>query len=291
MKTTSVLPYALLAGLLISLSPARAETPAEAEVRQAMIEVVTAAANLDAPGILSRLDPSPSSRFYVQGQSFNYVDLSLFLLQAFADMKSQQVIWLDSTARELAPDTVLWTSSGRNPVVESSGRELEYMLAETWMWKKLDGQWKAIHYHESFLEMPSREVCATVESALQNVLTTFTLPTAASEEVYPQLETFVRSNPSILGAAYAPASANETHWPAIYVCKKSSELIHKKLTFEAGYTQEEWYSKPISGISPTWSNPYFDTYGAERMMITCSVLVRDATGTPQGVLTADVPIY
>ena len=283
--------FALLLFLLGQTPNSRAETPAEAEVRHVMTEVITAAANLDAPGIMSRLDPSPSSRFYVQGQSFNYVDLSMFLLQSFADMKSQQVIWLESSALELAPDTVLWTSSGRNPVVEASGRKVEYMLIETWMWKKMNDQWKAIHYHESFLEMPSQEVCAKVESALKNFLSTFKLPIHASEEVYPQLEEFVRSDTSILGAAFAPASANETHWPAIYVCRKDGNLAQKKLSFEAGYTQEEWYAKPMAGQSPTWSNPYFDTYGAERMMITCSVLVVDSNGTTQGVLTADVPIY
>ena len=282
---------ALLLSLLGWTTNARAETPAEAEVRQVMIEVVTAAANLDAPGILSRLDPSPSSNFYVQGQSFNYVDLSLFLLQSFADMKSQQVIWLDSSARELAPDTVLWTSSGRNPVVEANGRELEYMLAETWMWKKMNDQWKAIHYHESFLEMPSHEIYTKVETALQHFLTTFTPPSVSAEEAYPQLEEFVRTHDSILGAAFAPASANETQWPAIYVCRKGDSLARREFSFEAGYTQEEWYAKPMAGQSPTWSNPYFDTHGAERMMITCSVLVLDSNGTTQGVLTADVPIY
>ena len=288
-------PIAASCSLLLALwawtPPATAETTAEAEVRQAMTEVITAASNLDAAGILSRLDSSSASRFFVQGQSFNHADLATFLLQAFADMKSQQVIWLESAARELSPDTVLWTSSGRNPVVEASGREVEYMLAETWMWKKLNDQWKAIHYHESFLEMPSREARARVETALLQFAASFTLPAAAADEAYPQLEGFVTANPAILGAAFATTSPGETRWPAIYAFRKGADLIRKNLPFDAEYTKAEWYAKPLSGVSPAWTNPYFDASGAERMMITCSVLVRDSDGKPQGILTADLPIY
>ena len=288
-------PIAASCSLLLALwawtPPATAETTAEAEVRQTMVEVVTSAANLDAPGILSRLDPSPDARYFVQGQSFNFVDLSTFLLQSFADMKSQQVIWLESAARELSPDTVLWTSSGRNPVVEAGGREVEYMIAETWMWKKLNDQWKAIHYHESFLEMPSREARARVETALLQFAASFTLPAAAADEAYPQLEGFVTANPAILGAAFATTSASETRWPAIYAFRKGADLIHKNLPFDAEYTKAEWFANPLSGGSPAWTNPYFDASGAERMMITCSVLVMDADGKPKGILTADLPIY
>ena len=273
-------------------TPAQAaETPAEAEVRQAMTELVSAAARLDAAAILARLDQDPAARFYVQGQAFNYTDLATFLKDSFADLKSQKINWLESTARELAPDTVLWTSSGRNPVEEASGREVEYMLGETWVWKKSADAWKAIHYSESFLEMPSREKCAQVQAALTAFAATFKIESQKPEDVLPALEGFLRTQENVLGSAFAFVPRAEENPPAAYVFRRGGEYIRKLETFGAGYAQAEWYAKPAASGQPTWSNPYFDTYGGQKMMITCSLPLFDPQGVLQGVLTADMPLY
>ena len=281
----------LTAACLAAPSTASAETPAEAEVRQAMVEVVSAAARLDAQAIMARLDDDPSCRYFVQGQSFNYPDLAVFLRDSFADMSSQQVVWLESAAREISPDTVLWTSSGRNPVVESSGRALEYLLAETWVWKKSGDAWKAIHYQESFLDMPAPASLAQVESALAAFAGTFKVPSSNPEDLLPVLEGFLLENDVVLGSAFAFAPVPGNERPAAYVYRRNGSFVRKLETFGSGYAQAEWFAKPAASGQLAWSNPYFDTHGAQRMMLTCSMPILDSQGSLQGVLTADLALY
>jgi len=280
-----------MAAPLVWTSTAFSETQAEADVRGAMIEVVAAASRLDADGIMARLDPDPALRYYVQGQSFNYPDLAVFLRQSFADMTTQRVVWLESSARELAPDTVLWTSYGRNPVVEASGKEIEYILGETWVWKKTDGNWRAIHYHESFLEAPSREKRERVESALSEFAASLKIESRNPEPVMAVLNEFVRSHPEVVGSAFAFAPTEEGSWPAPYVHRKGSEIIRKTLPSDSGYERSDWYAVPAASGQPAWSEPYFDTHGAQTMMITYSIPITDTTGDLLGVLTADVAFY
>ncbi|MFA5205810.1 MAG: cache domain-containing protein, partial [Lentisphaeria bacterium] len=232
----------------------------------------------------------PALRYYVQGQSFSYAELSVFLRQSFADMKSQKVIWLESTARELAPDTVLWTSRGRNPVVEAGGREIEYLLAESWVWRKFGGVWKAVHYQESFLEMPSREKCARVEVALAAFAAGFKPEARDPQSVMPALEKFVRGHDDVAGAVFAFAPRQGAGLPVPYVFRRHGELV-RKLEPADSYLQCDWYAKPAGSGKLAWSEPYFDTHGAEKMMITCGLPLFDAQGQLQGVLTADVAFY
>ncbi len=282
---------AVLIGCL-GWTPARgAESPAEATVRQAMVEVVSAATRLDAEGILGRLDPDPACRYFVQGQSFRHAELALFLKGAFADMKGQDVVWLESAARELAPGVVLWTSSGRNPVVEANGREVEYLLAETWVWKLAGDTWRAVHYQESFLEMPSREKRARVESALAEVAAGLKVDSRDPNRILPALETFVQAREDVAGAsfAFAPQGGEDATFPRVF--RKGGEIVRQLRPSSSEYTRSEWYARSVASGSPSWSEPYFDSQGDEAMKITCGVPIFDPPGVLQGVLTADVTFY
>lgn len=278
-------------GFPLGAGTARAETPAEAEVRKAMLEVIAAATRLEADGITARLDPGPTARYYVQGQAFNAADLSTFLKKSFADMQSQEVIWLESSARELAPDTVLWLSSGRNPVVEKSGRAIEYLLAETWLWKKTGPTWRAAHYHESFLEMPSAEKRARVQAALDGFAAGFKVPAEGPEGVMPLLEQFVRAHPEVLGSAFGFAPRPGVAPSAPYVSRQGKDYVRTWTLNDSDYTQSGWYSGPAKSGKPAWSEPYFDTYGGQVMMITYGAPIIDGEGVLLGVLTADLALY
>ncbi len=262
-----------------------------AEVRQAMVEVVGAAAKLDADGILARLDQGPDALFFVQGQTFTYAELGPFLRQQFGDMLSQQVIWRDGRATVLGPDTVLWTSWGRNPLIESTSKCVEYLLTETWLWRRTDGVWRAFHYHESFLSLPGVELQNTLATAVRELAGQITGLDMTPDDAVAKLEEFLRTHPEAKGAAFAFAPAEGPGQSAPYVYRKGSALVRKQLSATFDFTQAAWYAEAVKRDAPGWSEPYFDVEGAGVMMITYSVPVKNADGKLVGVLTADLALY
>ncbi len=56
------------------------------------------------------------------------------------------------------------------------------------------------------------------------------------------------------------------------------------------YMKFEWFYRPIEEDKALWSEPYFDKGGGEIWMSTFSVPIRDESGRPVGIATADASI-
>ncbi|MBP9987330.1 MAG: SpoIIE family protein phosphatase [Bacteroidales bacterium] len=114
------------------------------------------------------------------------------------------------------------------------------------------------------------------------------------EYMYRITDNIVKSNPDIVGSAVAFA---ESYYPGRYFfspysfLNEDGELHSKQLgTEQNNYFQLEWYEVPAESGEACWSEPYFDEGGAQILMSTYSLPLKDESGKVYAVMTADIPI-
>lgn len=114
--------------------------------------------------------------------------------------------------------------------------------------------------------------------------------------MYEITRNLVRDNDLIIGSAVA-FEAN--HFPekgeyfSPYSCQvgAGSEIDSFQLgSNENDYFTEDWYQLPMLLDQVGWSEPYFDEGGAEQMMTTYSIPIKDKDGRTVAILTADVSL-
>ncbi len=252
-----------------------------------MAEVHAAAQALDLEAVLARLDPDPACRYFIQGQPLNHADLGVFLKNAFSNLTRQEIHWRESSVQVLSPDSVLWTSHGRNPVVDAAGHESEYLLTETWLWKRQADAWRAVHYQETFLEIPSPEKLAPVEAALLDFSATLKIDSRDPQQVIPSLTRLVQTRGDIAGATFTFAPRDGDPLPIAGVFRKGDALVSRQMDPASDAARREAFARSIATGGRTWSDPRFDSSGSGRTTMSCGVPILDPPGILQGVLAVD----
>lgn len=105
----------------------------------------------------------------------------------------------------------------------------------------------------------------------------------------------VEESPVIVGSAIA---FQENYFKDIQLFspystmdKNSGEVTTFQLAdTNYNYLEMEWFSKPQTTGTPTWSEPYFDEGGGNQLMSTYSVPLLNSEGKVYAVLTADVSL-
>jgi len=109
------------------------------------------------------------------------------------------------------------------------------------------------------------------------------------------LRRFVLSNPEVFGAAIAfepgamPGRAG--HFALYYHRRADDPAVLASTDLAADqyrYWEREWYTAPVHGGEPRWSEPYLDVGGADVSMVTFAVPFRGPEGVIRGVVTADL---
>ncbi|MBQ9201689.1 MAG: SpoIIE family protein phosphatase [Bacteroidales bacterium] len=105
----------------------------------------------------------------------------------------------------------------------------------------------------------------------------------------------VRDNPVIVGSTLALVPgynpARPLYAPFSYQIPGEKEIHYRQLaTQEYDYPSQEWFVKPLELQAGYWSEPYVDEGGADLLMTTYSLPVRDKNGRLAAVLTADVSL-
>ncbi|PLW70992.1 SpoIIE family protein phosphatase [Pseudohalioglobus lutimaris] len=179
-------------------------------------------------------------------------------------------------------------------LIISAGMLLDYRVSREEILQRLTEQAVA----------ETRVVISDMESWLNSVeATTRLLASILEQRQYSEaglqqmLRDVVSNNNQIFGAAIAviPGSAegNEGFAPYFYV--RDGQIHFADLTSDqASYTEQAWFTEPLSRREAVWSEPYFDKGGGEVNMTTFSVPVyrKDETGAsyPYAVVTADVTL-
>lgn len=180
-------------------------------------------------------------------------------------------------------------------LIVGAGMLLDYRLSREEILKRLDG--------ESSDKINA--VVSNIEDWLDGVEgATLFLGRILEQREYSQpglqqmLRDIVVQNEDIFGAAIAlsPEQTEDASGFAPYYFRRNGAIAYADLaSSEANYQSQAWYTGPIAAGKAIWSEPYFDTGGAEVMMITFSVPAYriDATGQRYlyAVITADVMLH
>ncbi|HMB93761.1 MAG TPA: cache domain-containing protein [Rhodothermales bacterium] len=116
-----------------------------------------------------------------------------------------------------------------------------------------------------------------------------------TDKVFAMLQTYMRENPQIYGAAFAFAPEdNGGVKSAPYVFRQGDTLVEKNLIDSYDYTAPEqmWYVTPVETKAPVWTDPYFDEGGGDVWMVTYAIPVYTTADALEliGVVTSDVLI-
>ena len=131
-------------------------------------------------------------------------------------------------------------------------------------------------------------ITAMTSTSVGNLLNT-------PDSLMPVIEKMVAENPKIMGGcvAFEPYKfKSKGRFFMEYVSKDSTGITMAKHlgSEEYNYHTMSWYTEPKKSGKGSWSEPYFDDGGGERVMTTYSLPLRDNNGCFIGVLTADVAL-
>lgn len=112
--------------------------------------------------------------------------------------------------------------------------------------------------------------------------------------LYHVTDMIVRNNEDIIGSAIAfkPYYFEGTYYFSPYsFIGDSGEVESKQLgSPQYDYFNMDWYMIPYLLTEPCWSEPYFDSGGAEENMSTYSYPVKDEQGNVYAIITADISL-
>jgi uncharacterized protein (TIGR02246 family) len=120
-----------------------------ATINALMDQVSRTAETLDAQKTVAILTDAPDAVFFFCSKPYSKAALAKALAEIYGTLTSMKINMTKTQVTVLGPDAAVWTATGTTSSVGKSGETFEESLTETWIWKKIDGQWRVIHYHES----------------------------------------------------------------------------------------------------------------------------------------------
>jgi sigma-B regulation protein RsbU (phosphoserine phosphatase) len=117
------------------------------------------------------------------------------------------------------------------------------------------------------------------------------------DSVYSFLESMIKNNPEVYASAIAfepYTHDSKTKYWSPYAYREGDKIMTKQLGSEAyDYFIMDWYQIPATLHKPYWSEPYFDTGGANALISTYSVpfyTVKNGKRVFSGIITVDVSL-
>jgi phosphoserine phosphatase RsbU/P len=118
-----------------------------------------------------------------------------------------------------------------------------------------------------------------------------------SKEMNILLESVLFNNPELFGSAiaYEPNQFDkDSLYFSNYICRSGDSILHTNLNgSEYNYFYKDWYLVPKTLMKPTWSEPYYDDGGGNKLMSTYSIPFFKFNGTKEvfkGIVTVDVSV-
>ena len=131
----------------------------------------------------------------------------------------------------------------------------------------------------------------SVETAVQNAMGDVEISLDDPNQLYGIATRLVLRNPEIIGSSVSMAPGfypqkDKLFAPYAFRDKNADQPRSKLLPYD--YTKQEWFTKPFNSDSAYWSEPYYDTGGANLLIYTYGQPIHNRKGKVIGVLTADV---
>lgn len=123
------------------------------EVLQAVKPLFSAVERLDIQTMRALSHKSPDFTFVMpDGTSYGFEEVLVTAKELFANLSGQKMVTLKDRVLVLAPDAALYLWQGRNDVMQKDGMLLRSdPYCCTYLYRKVDGQWKFAYGHESGL--------------------------------------------------------------------------------------------------------------------------------------------
>ena len=140
-----------------------------------------------------------------------------------------------------------------------------------------------------------RNQLAKVEVTLDNMAWVVTDDLSTPDSLFRSTVQLVQNNPAILGSSI---SCIPNYYPQRgrlfepYAVRRADGTIESMQLGSENhdYTQKEFYTEPIAKGSGHWCEPYLDKEGAQAMVTTYAVPVRDGKGKIVAVVDADISL-
>ncbi|HCE44268.1 MAG TPA: hypothetical protein DET40_12030 [Lentisphaeria bacterium] len=292
--TFSILLFFVLSGCISvevseTVMPQAQDNPeVVAAVTRLMDELtVTAQTTLDAEKTLAPLSKDKDAVFFFDSKPYTRGELTHFIGKIYGSLKIMSMKWDRKYVKVLGPDAGVWIAIGKGKSIAKTGESYEELLAETWIWQRIDGRWQVVHSHESVISLPNAEKRDKVEKALTQFTLELQNDTPTAENVYGSLEKFLARNPDILGSAYSmnPELGKKA---SFYLFRNGAKFEQRPTPTSYDYAAADWYAKSVKSGKAEWSEPYYDIDGAGIFMVTCSFPVYGKDKKLIGVITADL---
>ena len=136
---------AVMATELILSCFAGAEDETVSTIIKLMDQVSRTAETLDAEKALSAvLTDDKGAVFTLNAKSYTKPEIIAKLGKIYSSLKSMNITMNKPVVKLLAPDTAMWTATGKGSSIMKSGQKYEEILTETWIWQKINGKWQVI---------------------------------------------------------------------------------------------------------------------------------------------------
>lgn len=284
-----------MAGCKVSKQELTAEqTKAVTDTVNLLMDRVTQYADkLNIDSSFQWLSQDSAAIFMTGGLPYSHKEFLSQVKSMWGPVKRQDFNFVHSQVKVLSADAAIWIAYGKTKVVSLADEVTELFLCETFVWQRSSEGWKIIHFHESILSLPSSTERALVEAALGKLAKELESKEPKPADIPVILTNYLKKYPVIYGAtlAFAPAVAEgKNQLAAPYVCRNGNGYRQVDLLSSYDYTLSEWYSVPVTGKVPCWSNPYFDDGGGGVVMVTYSIPLCRKDGSLIGVLTSDLEL-
>jgi hypothetical protein len=150
-KLCVILILVLLTGIALA-KPAQ-EAPNEdvkAIIKNNMQKLISSAESLSTEGMEAFLDKDPNLKVFMGAKSYNREELFKAVMSVYEPFKSQKLKIESQDIIVLSPESAVWRGVLRSFAIGKDDKESENTLMETWVWQKIEGEWKVVHFAESW---------------------------------------------------------------------------------------------------------------------------------------------
>lgn len=128
------------------------KTQIQSEVKKLTDELLADSQKLSTDAMQKYLSDKEGLTFKMGGVSFKKANLIEAVKKEYEAYKEQTLTIKDEKSIILSDKSVLWVSEIESKAIDKSGKEGQMILHETWLWEKENGEWKATHFDEYWLQ-------------------------------------------------------------------------------------------------------------------------------------------
>ncbi|HPS20396.1 MAG TPA: nuclear transport factor 2 family protein [Candidatus Omnitrophota bacterium] len=118
-------------------------------INKKMDQIILYAEAVNADKMLADIAHDKDSAFFASRQKYGADRLIEAFRGMYAGMKGQDIAVMSSKVLVLGPEAAVWIATIKDVTENRESLKEQETLMETWVWQKIDGAWKVVHYHES----------------------------------------------------------------------------------------------------------------------------------------------